>query len=83
MAEDTRPYIDQVLSRAESYIGKELTPQEMSTEFAKWDLQTRVAAIEEIKIDGGDFLSVRDAARRHTFERALRTTHETLRKVGR
>ncbi len=82
MAEDNRDFIEQTQSRSVGYLGKELTPEEMSTEFTKWDIQTRVNALEAINADQSE-LTVKDAVRRYVFEHALRATHEKLRKVGR
>ena len=83
MAEDPRDFIDQTQSRAKNYLGKELSPAEMATEFAKWGIADRVNALERLSADGSGELTVQEAARRYSFENALRNTHETLRKVGR
>lgn len=80
--EDPRDFIEQTQSRSVGYTGKELTPAEMATEFAKWDIVTRVQALEAMKADGGE-LSVREAANRLGYERALFDTHEKLRKINR
>jgi hypothetical protein len=82
MADDTRDVIDQIQSRSRDYTGKELSPQEMATEFAKWDMVARVNTLQDIGADTGE-LTVRQAAKRHAYESALRNTHELLRKVGR
>lgn len=82
MAEDTRDYIDQTQSRSIHYSGKELTPQEMAHEFAKWDIDTRVNALESLQAERGE-LSITQATKRWAHERALRNTHEMLRKAGR
>jgi hypothetical protein len=82
MAYDDRNYIEQIQSRSVSYDGKELTPQEMATEFAKCDLDARVVTLEALKADTSP-RSVREMARLASYERALQNTHELLRKVGR
>lgn len=82
MAEDTRDFIEQTQSRSLDYTGKELSPEEMGTEFAKWDIDARVKALQELRAENGP-LSPNEAARRYGYERALRNTHEILRKVGR
>jgi hypothetical protein len=82
MTEDTRDVIEQIQSRSVDYTGKELSPQEMAADFAKWDILTRVKTLQDIQADAGE-LSPSEAARRHDYERALRNTHEILRKVGR
>ncbi len=82
MAEDTRDVIEQIQSRSIDYTGKELSPDEMGMEFAKWDIETRVKALQDLRASDGS-TSIREAARRLSYERVLRNTHETLRKVGR
>ena len=54
MEDDERSVIDQIQSRSVGYTGKELSADEMATEFAKWDIQTRVNTLEEIKADNRD-----------------------------
>lgn len=71
-------FIKRVQSRARNYLGKELSPNEMATEFAKWDMDTRVTSLEELEVD--DDLTL---AERLSYERTLRGTHERLRKAGR
>lgn len=83
MAEDTRDYIEQTQSRSIDYNGKELSPAEMAREFAKCDIDARVSALQSISADGGGELTIDQAARRHTFESALRGTHEKLRRINR
>lgn len=83
MAEDTRNFIEQTLARAE-IIGHDLSPADMATEFAKLGESERVDCLERIGTDlSGSELSVRKAAEFHVYKRALRNTHDTLRKVGR
>ena len=82
MAEDTRNYIDQTQSLSMDYSGKELSPAEMATEFAKWGIDDRVKALQELRADDSD-LTITEAAKRHRYESALRNTHDILRKAGR
>lgn len=82
MSEDTRDVIEQIQSKAHGYHGKELTPAEMATEFAKFDISERVDALDRLNADSGP-LTVSEASKRINFERALRNTHEMLRKVNR
>lgn len=82
MAEDTRDYIEQTQSRSMDYSGKELSPQEMAQEFAKCDIDARVAALQSLKAET-DALSIGQAQKRYAHESALRRTHELLRKAGR
>ena len=82
MAEDTRDVIEQIQSKAHGYHGRELTPAEMATEFAKFDIGERVDALDRLNADSAP-LSISEAAKRLPYERALRNAHEPLRKVGR
>jgi hypothetical protein len=83
MSEDNRDYIARTQARATAYDGKELTPDEMARHFMKCDLDARVDILEQLGADNGDHYSVKDAAKAHAYRRALLTTHERLRKVGR
>jgi len=83
MSEDTRDFIERTQSRAVNYFGKELTPDEMATEFAKWDIDARVTALEELSRSEPDETMTREAARRMGYTRALINTHERLRRAGR
>jgi hypothetical protein len=84
MAEDTRSYIDQTLARAEAYSGKELTPDEMATEFAKFELVDRMYALDQINMDlANSELSIREASKMLEYTHAMKNTHEALRKAGR
>lgn len=79
---DPRNYIDQIQSRSLDRYGREMTPEEMATSFAVADEDTRVDILQRLAIDDGT-LSVREAARRYTYESTLRRTHKLLSKVGR
>lgn len=83
MTEDTRDYIEQTQSRSMDYNGKELSPQEMATEFAKCNIDARVTALQSIAADNHGSMTLAEAKRRLPFESALRTTHERLRRVNR
>ncbi len=84
MADDTRNFIEQTQARAVGFHGKELSPEEMATEFAKFDIIDRVDALDRLAADAKDSpLSVGEAAKQYGYARALQTTHERLRKVGR
>lgn len=79
---DNRDYIDRTLSRATGYLGREGTPDELATEFAKMDIHARVDALEAIRADDRD-LTPRELGKRLGYMRALLGTHERLRKAGR
>jgi hypothetical protein len=63
------------------YSGAELTPARAAQEFALYPFETRVAHLRNIETPAA--MGVRETADRLAMERALRRTHETLRKVGR
>ncbi|MET3156214.1 hypothetical protein [Bradyrhizobium diazoefficiens] len=85
MAEDTRNYIEQTQARAVAYEGKELSPEEMSLQFAKADIHERVNILDQLDRDlaGGGELTLTEAARMHDYVGALRRTHEVLRRAKR
>jgi len=61
--------------------GADLTPAQAAQEFALMNFETRIAHLRSI--DTPAAMNVRETADRLAMERALRRTHETLRKVGR
>jgi hypothetical protein len=63
------------------YSGADLTPERASQEFALMNFETRVAHLRNIETPAA--MGVRETADRLAMERALRRTHETLRRVGR
>ena len=84
MADDPRNFIEQTLARAEIVNGGVPSPDDLATTFAKLSENDRVDALERIDADfAGSNLSVRKAAELHSYNRVLKHTHETLRKVGR
>jgi hypothetical protein len=82
---DQRNFIEQTQARAKAYHGKELSPSEMATEFAKFGIDDRANSLDLIDRDlaSGEPLSIREATKLRSYVNALRKTHETLRKVGR
>ena len=83
MADDNRDFIERTQSRSVNYNGRELSPDEMATEFARCDIDARVTALQEMKTSIPDDLSPRQMADRLAYTRALTGTHERLRKAGR
>jgi hypothetical protein len=78
-----RDFLEQTQSRSMGYNGRELTPDEMATEFAKCDIETRVSYLDQIiKADPED-ATLRKSAQRMGYTRALLGVHERLRKAGR
>lgn len=76
-----KDYIDEVQAEARLRFGDELSPAELAEKFAGHDLDARVYHLKNLKNDGE--LTPREAARRMAYERALKNTHEMLRKAGR
>ncbi|MEY9465827.1 hypothetical protein ABH973_006240 [Bradyrhizobium ottawaense] len=79
---DNRDYIDRTLSRTNNYLGREASPDELATEFAKMDIDARVDTLEAIQADDRE-LTPRELGKRLGYMRALLGTHERLRKAGR
>jgi hypothetical protein len=82
MSDDSRDYIEEAQQEAQLRWGKELTSEELATEFAKHDPETRIIHMKTLKSGEGE-LSIREAAKRMDYEGALRNTHEILRRAGR
>jgi hypothetical protein len=80
MAED-KDYIEEAQEEAQLRFGKELSAQELAEKFAGHDLEARVYHLKRLKSD--EDMSVAEAARRLTYERALSSVHEKLRKIDR
>jgi hypothetical protein len=85
MAEDNRNFLDKAQFITKAKTGRELTPSEMGREFARYGLEDRVNYLDELDRErqSGAPLSIREAAKRLVYERALKDTHEKLRKVDR
>jgi hypothetical protein len=79
---DDRDYIDRTLSRAGKYLGRDVSPDELATEFAKMDIHARIDTLEAINADNREF-TPREMGKRLSYVRALNGTHEQLRKAGR
>jgi hypothetical protein len=77
-----KDYIDEAQEEAGYRFGKELSPVELATEFAKFDFDSRIYHLKTLKASEGE-LTAREAAKRHRYEITLRNTHEMLRKVNR
>jgi hypothetical protein len=84
MSEKVTPYRGDFLNEAQTEarlrFGKELSPAEVASEFARHDFDAR---IEHLKNLDNEDTSLREAAKRLPYTRALHDTHERLRKVGR
>jgi hypothetical protein len=78
---DERDFIEEMQDEARLRFGRDLSPVEAAIEFARHPLDGRVQHLKNLKSD--DALSVRDAAKRLSYTRALHQTHERLRKVDR
>jgi hypothetical protein len=80
MSED-KDYIEEAQEEAQLRLGKELSAAELAEKFAGHDFEARVYHMKRLKSD--EDMSVKDAARRLTYERALNSVHEKLRKINR
>lgn len=75
-------FIEEMQTEAKLRFGKELSPSEVASEFQKHDFEARIHHLKNLKT-ADSFGTPREAARRHVFERALRSTHEQLTKIKR
>jgi hypothetical protein len=74
-------FIEEMQKESQLRFGKELTAAEVATEFAKHDFEARIFHLKHL--EKNDEPHLRDAAKRHVLERALKDTHERLRKINR
>lgn len=79
MADD---FIDEMQSEAKLRFGKELSAGEVADEFAKHGFEARIQHLKNLKT-ADSYGTPREAAARHVFERALRITHDRLRRIDR
>jgi hypothetical protein len=78
MAED---FIEEMQAEANLRFGKELSPAECAAKFAAHKFEDRIFHLKNLK--AAESMNLGQAAKRHAFERAIRNTHERLRKVDR
>jgi hypothetical protein len=79
MADD---FIDEMQVEAKLRFGKTLSPDEVASEFSKHDFEARIQHLKTLKT-ADNFGTPREAAARHVYERALRSTHDRLRRIDR
>lgn len=75
-------FIDEMQTEAKLRFGKELSPSEVAEKFRLHDLEARIHHLKNLKT-AESFATPREAATRHVFERALRSTHERLSRIDR
>jgi len=91
MTDDTRNFIEQQISRAEDITGETPSPENLSREFAKLDFEGRLGVLDKLhrdmKAKSDEPLTLLEAQRElenfQPYVKALRRTHDVLRKVGR
>ncbi|HLG85136.1 MAG TPA: hypothetical protein VKY22_29410 [Bradyrhizobium sp.] len=74
-------FIEAMQTEAKLRFNRELTPAEAAEQFALHPMETRVAHLRNL--DTPATMTLRETAKRHAYEKAIRGVHETLRKVGR
>jgi hypothetical protein len=75
-------YIDEAQTEAKLRFGRELSPAEIAEDFAKHGFDARIGHLKTLKT-ADTYSTPREAAARHVYERALRATHDRLRKIDR
>jgi hypothetical protein len=76
-------FIEEMQKEAKLRFGKELSAAEVANEFAKHGFEARINHLKTLEDNDEPIVHLRDAAKRQVFERALRDTHERLRKINR
>jgi hypothetical protein len=79
MAED---FIEEMQTEAKLRFGKTLSPSEVAAEFSRHDFEARIQHLKNLKTPAS-YGTPREAAARHVFERALRSTHDRLKSISR
>jgi hypothetical protein len=82
--EDERTFLEREISVARDAIGRDPEPDDFVREFAKLDPTQRVMKLDQLNASiQSRELSIHQAAREYRYVRALRDTHDILRKVNR
>jgi hypothetical protein len=76
-----RDFLDEMFQEAELRFGRRPSPDEAAREFALHGADARIQHLKNLKTP--ESMGLREAAKRHAYESAIRRTHERLRKVGR
>jgi hypothetical protein len=77
--------IDEMQEEAELRFGHRLTAREAAERFAQHDADARIFHLKNLKRSDDPLTTteMRSEVERRVVERALRSTHERLRKIGR
>jgi hypothetical protein len=78
----SKDFIEAMQTEAKNRFGKTLSPNECAEKFAAHDFESRIQHLNNLNT-ADSYSTPREAARRHVYERALRSTHENLRKINR
>lgn len=81
---EDRDFIEEMQHEAELRFGRKYTANEAAEEFALLDLNGRVQHLKNLKRSDDPLTTTeaRVASERLVIERALRNTHERLRRIG-
>jgi hypothetical protein len=75
-------FIEEMQTEAKLRFGKELSPAEVATEFAKHGFEARIHHLKQL--DTGDaYVDARSASKRFVYEHLLRETHKKLTALSR
>jgi hypothetical protein len=75
-------YIEEMQNEAKLRFGRELAPAEVAAKFQEHGFEARIHHLKNLKT-ADNFGTPREAAARHVYERALRSTHDRLRRIDR
>jgi hypothetical protein len=77
---ETKDYLDRMQAAAVLRYGRELTPAEAGEAFILHGIDHRIEHLSNLR---NDETTIHGAAKRLTFERAIKDAHTAARKVGR
>jgi hypothetical protein len=80
MADETPDFLESMQAEAKLRFGRELTASEAGQKFLEHGLDARIQHLSKLR---NDETTIHGAAKRLTFERALKDAHHAARKVGR
>jgi hypothetical protein len=75
-------FIEEMQTEAKLRFGKELSPAEVATEFAKHGFEARIQHLKQLDTDDA-YVDARAASKRFVYEHLLREVHKKLTALSR
>jgi hypothetical protein len=79
---DENDFIKYHIAKSEKITGRQISPSELATEFAKLGPSERVDHLMKME-NSDEYVDAREASKRYVYEHLLNETHKKLRAIGR